>query len=70
MNEITVTGLSPEERQLLAIQATYRGQDYLDPRYYRGLTAEQRRAAAERWQAIADALYPEPWGSRDDADED
>ena len=56
-----VTELTPDERRLLARAAThiYEAQRYTyswdpDPR--------ERRERLLRWQAIADALHPEPFG--------
>jgi hypothetical protein len=53
--------LSPEERRLLAQHATRR---YEDQRYTysRDPDPEKRRQLLLRWQVIADALHPEPFG--------
>jgi hypothetical protein len=72
---LTVLDLTKEERSYLAMHAHYAATAELDVRHYmigvdpRGgakLSPEwaTRQARADRWQAIADALHPDPWGTR------
>lgn len=57
-NEITVSGLTGDERTLLAIKAHNEGHSYEDPRYYHDMTWEERMSARDRWWAIARAFDP------------
>lgn len=60
--EIKIEGLAPEECRFLAMRAHYESESYLDPRYYQEKPWKEREELRDRWQQIADALFPDPWG--------
>lgn len=55
-------GLTEIERKVLAAKATYQSNDQDDFRYQSSDPVERARLKA-RWQQIADALHPDPWGT-------
>lgn len=54
--------LSEDERRVLAVKATYESTNQDDFRYQSPDPGERARLKA-RWQQIADALHPDPWGT-------
>jgi hypothetical protein len=65
--KITVEGLTEIERSYLAMQATYEAKTAQDPRYNQHRTSAENEIYAARWQDIADALHPDPWGRNADS---
>lgn len=59
---LVALGLTEDERRVLAAKATYQANDQDDFRYQCPDPVERARLKA-RWQEIADALHPDPWGT-------